>query len=249
VPFVSVGILAIINGLLAMRLLPRALKDGSIEYKRRDVQLSVVQRLKLSLFNRMIAPLLLGTFIIALVDSSISVTLAYFITGPLQSTQTMAGWAFTTNAGVSVLAQILMFSRVFQRLGDTLTIVVGFSFSAVGYFLLGTSKYLVMVFCGLGLVSFGRGFARPAVSTGISLRSPKELQGSSFGVQSTISSFGRTIGPLIAGWLFGHYERDPYYFSAGLLLLTIGFYLVWMSRMRKTVRSASQTDDVRETIS
>lgn len=242
-PFVCVGILAIVNGLLAMRLLPvKQKREDAQGEDAPEVQPSLLHRLSQSLLNRMIAPLLLGTFVINLVDASISTTLAYFIVGPMHSTQTMAGWAFMVNAGIGALVQATMFSRIFNRFGGTSTIVIGFIFGSVGYFILGLSSYLFWAFIGLALLSLSRGLAYPAITTSISLDTAKESQGSSFGSQSTVGSLGRMLGPLIAGWLFAHQERSPYFFSGGILLLSIVFYLVWMYRMQKTDMSRYRSD-------
>jgi DHA1 family multidrug resistance protein-like MFS transporter len=240
-PFVCVGILAIINGLLALRLLPRERSQEDLaDETEATSQLSWIQRLSQSLLNRMVAPFLFGTFIIFLVDASITATLSYFIIGSLQSTPTMAGWAFMINAGVSALAQATMFNRIFNRFGDALTIVIGFTFGVVGYSILGFSNYLAWAFSGLALLSLSRGLAYPAITTSISLRTPKHLQGSGFGSQSTVGSLARMLGPLIAGWLFAHDERSPYYFSSVILFVSIGFYLIWMYRMRKAVAGDHQ---------
>jgi DHA1 family multidrug resistance protein-like MFS transporter len=247
-PFVCVGFLAIINGLLALRLLPRERSKENLaeESEASNVQLSWFQRLSQSLLNKMVAPLLFGTFIIFLVDASITATLSYFIIGSLQSTPAMAGWAFMINAGVGALAQATMFNRIFNRFGDARTIVIGFTFGVVGYSILGFSNYLAWAFSGLALLALSRGLAYPAITTSISLRMPKHLQGSGFGSQSTVGSLARMLGPLIAGWLFAHNERSPYYFSTGILIVSIGFYLIWMYRMRKAVAGDHQADSVQE---
>ncbi|MED4906832.1 MFS transporter [Brevibacillus centrosporus] len=253
-PFASVGLLSILNGLLAMRFLPRGSKpaEGASEAIRPEVNkenawVAGVKRLGLLLKNRMIAPLLFGSFVIALADASISSTLSYYITGPLQSTQTMAGWAFMMNAGVSAIAQATVFARIFTRYGDMMTIVIGFSFGAVGFFLLGLSHLLVWAFGAVALLSLCRGLAFPSITTGISLRISSALQGSGFGSYNTVGSLGRTLGPLIAGWLFSVHASSPFFFSGGLLLLTVGAFLLWTHRERKT-SAHQQSNTVQKTV-
>jgi MFS family permease len=241
VPFVSVGLLAILNGLLAWRLLPG--KGMSIEEEKKPrpvLRQSLLQRFKFSFLNPGIAPLMLGTFVLNLVDSSISVTIAFLITGPLNSTELMTGFAFMINAAFSAIVQSVVFARTFHRLGDVMTIIVGFSFSSLGYFLLGSTRDIAGAFVGLAILSMGRGFAFPAVSSGISLRMPMELMGSAFGAQSTVGSIARTIGPLIAGSLFLKFQQYSYFFSTGLLLLTIAISLIWRRRMGKLATDSSQ---------
>ncbi|QRG66798.1 MFS transporter [Brevibacillus choshinensis] len=252
VPFVCVGLLSVINGLLALRLLPRVEKREEEEGQETDTitkaRISWLQRMTRSLQNRMIAPLLIGTFVISLVDSSISATLSYFFIGPLQSTQTMAGWGFMVNAAVSSLAQATVFSRVFTRFGDVWTIIIGLSFGVAGYLIFGLSSTLFWAFGALGLLALCGGMAYPAITTSISIHTPRELQGSIFGTHSTVGSLGRTLGPLIAGGLFSYQERSPFLFASGLLFATVGFYVVWMYKMRNHAPNHPQTHSVQKTM-
>jgi MFS family permease len=241
VPFLCVGLLSIVNGLLAFQLLPRTSgrTDGHSEGGKVEARKIGIGALLRFFRNKMIAPLLLGTLVISIVDASISATLSYFIVGPLQSNETMAGWAFMITAGVSSLIQATVFSRVFERLGDIVTIVIGFGFGTLGYLLLGMSQYVAWAFLSLAIVSVCRGLAFPSITTSISLHAPVELQGSSFGAHSTVGSLGRTIGPLLAGWMYTYEERSPYFLASGLLFATLVFYLVWMNRMRKMAQGKS----------
>ncbi len=252
VPFVCVGLLSVINGLLALRLLPRVEKREGEEGLETDTspkaRISWLQRMTRSLQNRMIAPLLIGTFVISLVDSSISATLSYFFIGPLQSTQTMAGWGFMVNAAVSSLAQATVFSRVFTRFGDVWTIIIGLSFGVAGYLIFGLSSTLLWAFGALGLLALCGGMAYPAITTSISIHTPRELQGSIFGTHSTVGSLGRTLGPLIAGGLFSYQERSPFLFASGLLFATVGFYVVWMYKMRNHAPNHPQSHLVQKTM-
>lgn len=251
VPFVCVGLLAVINGLLALRFLPRAEKRKSDACEGNDgpkTSLSWRQRLASTWQNKMIAPLLVGTLVISIVDSGISATLSYYVIGTLQSTPAMAGWAFMINAGVSALAQATLFSRFFTRFGDMATIVIGFTFGAAGFLFFAMSSILVWAFGALALMALCRGLAYPAITTSISLHTPSEYQGSTFGAHSTIGSLGRTLGPLIAGWLFAYQERIPYFFSGGLLFLTIGYFLIRMHWLRKSNLENSHKEVVQKTM-
>ncbi|KQL48613.1 hypothetical protein AN963_02080 [Brevibacillus choshinensis] len=228
VPFVSVGILSIVNGIVALWLLPkespRPVGDEQTKLSFRGF-LQIKHNLR-AFFDRSLTPFLGGTFAFTLADATVTSTLAFFLTDTLHSTQAMAGWAFMVNGGVGALIQVAMFSAMYQRWGEKATIVTGFSFGALGYLTLGLSTSVVWVFVAITLLAFCRGFAFPAMTSAISLRTTVHSQGSSFGSQMTFNSLGRTIGPLIAGWLFAYQERFPYFFACGLLVATVLFIRV-----------------------
>ncbi|MFM1654138.1 MFS transporter [Brevibacillus sp. B_LB10_24] len=235
VPFFTVGLLSVANGLIALRLLPREepLRQDPVGSNTKAALLPRPSRRAGALGSRMTAPFLFGTFVFALADASITATLAYYLTGHLHSTQTMAGWGFMVNGGMGALTQGLLFSRVYGRYGETATIVLGFAFGSLGYFTLGMANWLAWAFAAIALLALCRGFAYPAMTTAISVRTSQNAQGSSFGAQFTFNSLGRTIGPLIAGWLFTLKEPVPYFFSAALMFLTIGVYLAWVYAARR----------------
>jgi MFS transporter, DHA1 family, multidrug resistance protein len=251
VPFFCVGLLAILNGLLALRLLPREQRpaaDVSARSRRPD----------LSLFGGLwpgtkrgrlwIAPFLVGSFVFSLADASITATLAYYLIGRLHSDEIMAGWAFMVNGCMGALAQGMMFSNVYRRFGEAVTILLGFSFGVLGYLTLGFAQWLAWAFAAIALLALCRGFAYPAMTTAISIRTPRESQGSSFGAQSACNSLGRVIGPLLAGWLFARQEQSPYFVSSGLMLATMGLYLLWAQRARKQAIGESRADSVHDTL-
>jgi DHA1 family multidrug resistance protein-like MFS transporter len=233
IPFFVVGLLSVASGILAFWLLPdeprKPIYDGQTRFP--SFGFSQITASLGALFDRKIAPFLGGTFAFTTADAAITSTLAYFLTDTLHSTQAMAGWAFMVNGGVGAFIQVAMFSFLYQRWGEIATIVTGFLFGAIGFLALGLSTSVGWVFVAVTLLAFCRGFAFPAMTSAISLRTTVDSQGTSFGSQMTFNSLGRTIGPLIAGWLFAYQERFPYFFACGLLLLTIA--LIRMSMNNK----------------
>lgn len=223
VPFAAVGFLSVLNGIVAFWLLPAeapAAKAGGGARLSPWAFLQVGNHLS-AMFNRTIAPFLGGTLAFTTADATITSTLSFFLTDTLHSTQAMAGWAFMVNGGVGAMIQMAMFSMMYQKWGERATIVTGFLFGSLGYLTLGLSTNVGWVFVAITLLAFCRGFAFPSMTSAISLRTTVHSQGSSFGSQMTFNSLGRTIGPLIAGWLFAYHERFPYFFACALLLLAV----------------------------
>lgn len=248
-PFVGVGALSLINGLLAVWLLPREAKrtvraettsvapDGSEPRPSRFAVL--VQSFK----DLDIAPFLLGSLVFSVADACIASTLAYYITGHLHSTEAMAGFAFMINGAIGALVQITLLGRIHSRFGESATILTGFTLGSVGYFGLALSNAIYFAFGAIVFLACCRGFAFPSMSAAISVRSSRYRQGSSFGSQQTANSLGRTIGPIVAGWLFTWNERGPFLFSALLIATFVGLYMLW-AHMGKRHAIADTTEDV-----
>lgn len=250
IPFFSVGLLSVGSGILAFWLLPvePRMKQEQVYNGERVSLLIRLKESVMALFDRKLAPFFGGTFSFTFSDAAITSTLAYFLTDVLHSTQGMAGWAFMVNGGVGALIQMSLFSFWYRRWGEMGTMVTGFTFGLIGFLALGFATQVVWVFVAMTLLAFCRGFAFPAMTSAISLRTSMDAQGSSFGAQLTCNSLGRAIGPLIAGWLFAYQERLPY-FVAGLLMLLMTVALIYVSRMEKEidgVRTKERNGNVKE---
>jgi MFS transporter, DHA1 family, multidrug resistance protein len=231
VPFLGVGFLSVLNGFMALWLLPKeekiTAKIDSHLYRSGSHE-STKRPWGKSLFDINILPFLIGTLVYALSDSSITSTLAYFIVGHLDSTQAITGLAFAVNGGIGALVQITFLSRFQSKFGETITIFVGFLIGAVGYFMLGFSNFLVLAFVSITFLACCRGFVVPMFSTAISLRLANNVQGRGFGYQQTANSIGRALGPIIASWIFTFREGAPFIFSSGLIVLFLVFYGLWI---------------------
>lgn len=246
IPFITAGLLAILNALLAIWLLPSAQKRSvkPIVQKEVSVRQPLISKLKASLkslVNIQIAPYLLGSFIFAYTDASLMAALAYFIVDYLHSTQTVVGTAFVLIGGVGALVQALVFPRINQKFGAIITIVVGFSLGTIGNVLLGMSNVILWALVAIVLIAFCRGFAYPAVITAISVNSSEDTRGSSFASENTFKSIGRLSGPLVSGWLYTHYGAGSFFFSATVLLLAATILSVWNDQLRRSKNKKRKT--------
>ncbi|WP_462413287.1 MFS transporter [Neobacillus sp. Marseille-QA0830] len=229
IPFIGVGILSAINGVMALWLLPKEVRRVNQPAKVPGVSRgSSLQSWRNTLFQANILPYMLGTVVFSLSDSSITSTLAYYIVDHLNSTQAMTGWAFAVNGGMGALVQMTLLSKFNSRFGETVTIVTGLVIGAAGYLMLGFSNFILLVFASVALLAICRAFVVPMLSSAISLRMSKSVQGRGFGYQQTANSLGRTIGPLIASWFFVFHAGAPFLFSGVLIVLFLAFYGLWI---------------------
>jgi DHA1 family multidrug resistance protein-like MFS transporter len=232
-PFIGVGIISVLNGLMALWLLPEEKKKAIIQQKRSEKARSFsIQTWKKSVLEANILPFLIGTLVFSMSDSSITSTLAYFIVGHLHSTQAVTGWAFAVNGGMGALVQMIFLSRIHSRYGENVTIVAGLLIGAAGYFFLGISNFLLLAFVSIIFLACCRGLVVPVLSSAISVRMAKNVQGRGFGYQQTANSIGRSLGPIIASWIFVYHEGAPFLFSSGLIALFLVFYGKWVRTSR-----------------
>jgi DHA1 family multidrug resistance protein-like MFS transporter len=235
VPFLGVGFLAVLNGILGLWLLPR---PKPVDEMRKGLLAPTLTRddpadLLKSLTPWVIVPFLAASLIGAIADSSISSTLAYFLTEHLHSEQLMTGFAFMVSGGTAALVQVFALPFIYRRFGEIPAVILGFSLGTIGYVTLGLSGYVVVALLAIVIISCCSGLIYPTIASAISIRSSRRSQGKSFGAQQAVNSMGRTLGPLVAGWLFTIYASDPFFLAALLMAGMLSFFLIQFIRTRR----------------
>ena len=81
---------------------------------------------------------------------------------------------------------------------------------------------MALVFLVLGVTAFSVGYSlsNTSLNGALSLLSPKSQQGRIFGVNQSLSSMARIIGPALGGWLYQQINRPSPFLFAGLLALS-----------------------------
>lgn len=76
------------------------------------------------------------------------------------------------------------------------------------------------------LMGICNGLSAPSMSSLVSQRAPKEMQGSVLGLTQSLGSLARVVGPVFANWLFGFKPYFPYLW--GGLLALFPAVLAWL---------------------
>ncbi|HEX4819283.1 MAG TPA: MFS transporter [Acidimicrobiales bacterium] len=113
---------------------------------------------------------------------------------------------------------------VVVRLGETRTIRTGLACNAIGMLLLAADGGWLTVTAALALLIVGQGIVAPTLSSQISAAAHRDRRGQALGVQQSAGGLARSIGPALAGVLFGQSVPAPYVVGAvlaGLALLLV----------------------------
>ena len=125
------------------------------------------------------------------------------------------------------------------RVGEMLLIGVGFALMGAGIALLATAQTKVLVFAFVTLLALGMVLITPNLSVLVCRRGGDGRVGASLGIQSSASSLGQSVGPLLGGLLFLWHPNAPYLLS-GAALVALAFRIGWsLVAQRRAAGSAS----------
>ncbi|MGP1680302.1 MAG: MFS transporter [Burkholderiales bacterium] len=117
-----------------------------------------------------------------------------------------------------IATQMLVFPFLIKRWPVHVIAPPAFAIMAGGLILLPAASDFGRLLVAVGLVAAGSGLLAPIMSYRISLAAGS-AQGAVLGKQAAASSLGQAIGSVVAGIGFGLMNREPFWASAGLLLI------------------------------
>jgi MFS family permease len=129
---------------------------------------------------------------------------------------------------MAALVQGGLIRRLVPRFGEVRLAVVGPALLGLAFLVIGAAPSWAFVLAGCALMPFGFGVNNPALNSLISRASPAERQGAFLGLNQSLASLARVLGPLTAGLLFDSVgPRSPFFASAAVLglatLLAAGY--------------------------
>lgn len=126
---------------------------------------------------------------------------------------------------VLVLSQGL-YRGLVRRAGEGPMLAAGMLLMTIGLAALPwTPTGLLLV--PLCVLSMGNGWVHPSISAMVSMRTPANLQGGTFGITQSVASIARIVGPLIGLSLFDMAPRSPHVLAAVLLAVAT----IWATRV------------------
>jgi MFS transporter, DHA1 family, tetracycline resistance protein len=137
-------------------------------------------------------------------------------------TKTTASVAFVI-IGVAVsIVQGGLVSRAIAALGEHRLLLVGMIAVTAGLILTGFTRSWWMLVPALLLLSVGQGFASPTMQSSITNRIADTKRGELLGIVQRWGSLARVIGPLVAGFLYGHVGKSaPFFIGAALYVVCL----------------------------
>jgi len=130
------------------------------------------------------------------------------------------GLFFLVGIGL-VLVQGGAIHTVVVKLGELRTVRFGLACNAAGLALLAVDAGWAPLAGALTLLIVGQGVVAPTLSSLISARAHAERRGQALGVQQSAGGLARSVGPAVAGYLFGRSIPAPYVLGAVLVVAAL----------------------------
>ena len=120
----------------------------------------------------------------------------------------------------SIITQGLIVRKLLARLRETQVLSAGLIFSTLGFFTIGFSTTIGVLYLGVALLALGGGLVNPSTTGLISLYASTHEQGRVLGIFRSLGSLSRAITPIAAGilyWTNTAHGAQFLYCLAGLL--------------------------------
>lgn len=141
------------------------------------------------------------------------------------------GYAYAYIGLCIALLQGLILGRATRKLGDFPVLLIGTVAMSAGLLLMPALPSLDGFLICAVLLCLGSSFSQPTFTAVISQRADPAHQGAVLGLANAVSSFGRILGPPLAGLVFDHIGPDWPMLSGGVML-----WLVILSLAILTIR-------------
>ncbi len=242
VPFWAALVVALLNALLVLFLLPETRGKRPVAVQGAKQQFALFAGWQRAIRTPAIARLILVNLLFTLAFTAMEAVYPLFSQDVFGWGATQNGYIFTYVGVIIVIMQGGMVGQLVKRFGERGLQIAGLGLLAVGLALLPFSGTLALMLVALALLSIGDGAVTPTNNALLSLATPPEAQGETLGLSQGIAGLGRMIAPLIAGALFSVGIGLPFIVGAGLAVVAM---LVALPRIAMPSHARSiETDSV-----
>ncbi len=232
-PFFAAAILAGLNLILASRWLPESRRIGS--------RAGAVARPPLTfraLARAISTPrlgLLLGiVFVSTFAFANMESTFVLWGEHAMRMTPRQAGWLFAYIGIILVAIQGGLIGRLTRWFGEARLVAVGTLATANGLLFTPLCRSYAPLLLFIALLSIGSAIAGPALQSLISRMTARDDQGGVLGINQSLSSLARVVGPVWAGFVFGRFGTFAPWVTGGFLMaLACGAAIVSLLGSRK----------------
>lgn len=219
VPFFAAAALTCITALMGVALLKESLP---IE-KRRSTHDPAPSRW--TAFTGRMKYLYVLSFFMTFALAGLEATLLYYQAVRIPDITVIdIGWMFFFCGLAGALVQGGIVRRYIKKGGEKHAVVIGLVISAIGFTLLLFSSSVWNATLFLCIFGIGNSLIRPCVTSLITQKTTVS-QGVASGLNSSMDSFGRIVGPLLGTALFNVHVNLPYVSGAILSLLAIALII------------------------
>lgn len=169
---------------------------------------------------------------LSIAASSFFGLLGYYLIAKFEATPIFVSMAFSAQAGTSVLVQFFLLKKCYEVWNEDTITKIGLSFTAIGYCLISFAPFIWVAILGCVFTGFGQSLVRPTTIAMLSKRTEMG-RGITLGLQESMDSLGRILGPLWGGWVFIYLVSAPFITSAVItvILLGVAFLITYQQKI------------------
>jgi len=136
---------------------------------------------------------------------------------------TTNGFLFALVGIISAVVQGTLIGPLVKKFGEKRLISTSIILLSTGFILFPLANSMITFVPIVALIAFSIGVHNPSVITLISKNTPPEKQGGILGLNQSLGSLARVLGPVWGGFFFDRISIGFPFFSAGVLIFLIFF--------------------------
>ncbi len=172
--------------------------------------------------HRAIAPLFVVAFLITFAIAALEATFALTVPAVYGYAAAGVGGLLAFAGLVQAIAQGYLVGKLVPHTGEAALVVGGAAALAAGLAPLGSWSSHAALYAMLILIASGYGLGTTALTTLISRRTGRELQGEALGLNQSVLSLARVIGPIAGGMVYQALgPAAPYLGGAGVAIVAM----------------------------
>ena len=157
--------------------------------------------------------------------SCMEVAFFLFLIEKLNLSVRLASFGFAYVGFIIIFMNGFVVRRIIPLLGERSNIIIGLLLSGSGFFIMAHSENIFPgIFIALTLMG-ASGMTTPSLLGTLSLLCHKNQQGVALGVNQSMASIGRILGPLLGGWSYQLAPTMPFFLSCALIVLALILFL------------------------
>jgi len=219
-PFIVAGLLSLFSLPLVYAFVKEPSKQQTME--KNNVSFLASLSLMTKVGYRELYILTLGK---SLAASSLFAILGYYMIEKFASDPWQVSLSFSLFAGGSALVQFFLLNYFYQLKSEYWIVSFGFLICAVGYLSIAFSGNVWFVIVGCICVGVGMAFVRPTIMVLLSKQN-RMGRGITMGLDQTMDSLGRVLGPLFGGFIFSIHITFPFIGSSFICILILAGILI-----------------------
>ncbi|MEQ1877673.1 MAG: MFS transporter, partial [Bdellovibrionia bacterium] len=172
-----------------------------------------------------IGPLLLISFLSIFAFAQMEAVLFLLVHDRFGWSMSTAAFAFAYVGVVSAFTQGYLVRKLLPKVGERPLMTWGLFLSALGLALIGYAPEVYSMAVVVTVMSVGVGLRNPSLMGSISVKAGEHEQGSVLGVNQSLASLGRILGPPLGGIIYARWVAGPFVVAGVMTFLCL--FLVW----------------------